>query len=121
MCFRGTAAERNPVKKLIVAMLLVLAISLGAGLRTWALETFTGTIAEMETQEEDVAITVVTEEGNSLILYLDPAEVKDLNLRKGDRIRVTAEGEDIQLLEKLWPKMSPGRRGSSPPASELWL
>jgi len=107
------------LKKQIVVVVLVLAITVGAGYHTWALDTFTGTIAEIETEEEDVAITLVTEEGQSLILYLDPAEVKDLKLRKGDRIRVTAEDENIQSLEKLWPKVSPGRRGSSPPASDF--
>jgi hypothetical protein len=93
--------ERNILKKLIVAMLLVLAMSLGAAPATRALETFVGTIAEMETQEEDIAVTVITENGDSLILLLDPAEVEDLKLQKGDRVRVSTEGEDIQSLEKL--------------------
>lgn len=93
--------EQNPLKKFIFLLFVALAFGLVSAPGTWALETFAGTIAQIETQEEDVAITLITEDGNSLILHLDPAEVKDLQLQKGDRIRVSAEGEDIQSVEKL--------------------
>lgn len=89
------------MKKLMLVLCAALAIGLVSAPTTWALETFAGTIAEMETQEDNVAITLITEDGQSLTLHLDPAEVEDLKLQKGDRIRVSAEGEDIQSLEKL--------------------
>ncbi len=82
------------------AMLIGLAIGLVAAPTAWAAEAFTGTIAGMETDEGDLAITITTKDGQSVILQADPADVEKLELKKGDRIQGTAEDGQIKSVKK---------------------
>ena len=88
------------MKKLMFAILIALAFGLVVAPTTWALETFTGTIAAMETEEGDLAITITTKDGEALILQADPADVEKLELKKGDRIQGTVEDGQIKSVKK---------------------
>lgn len=93
--------EEKSLKKLMLAILIALAFSLVAAPTTWALEDFTGTIAAIETEEADLAITITTEDGNAVILQADPADLENLELKPGDRIQVTTEDGYITSVNKL--------------------
>lgn len=89
------------MKKLMLAMLIALAFGLVAAPMTWAAETLTGTVAGMEKDEGDLAITITTQDGNAVILQADPADLENLELGPGDRIEVTTEDGYIMSIKKL--------------------
>lgn len=89
------------MKKLILAMLIALAIGLVGAPAVWAGETVTGKITGMETDEGALALTIATDDGKSVILQADPAQVESLQLKQGDAVQVTAEGKHVKSIKKL--------------------
>ena len=88
------------MKRLIFLLFVGLAIGLVGAPVVWASETVTGKIAEMETDEGALAITIMMKDGKSVILQADPAQVESLKLKKGDNVQVTSEGKEIKSIKK---------------------
>lgn len=87
------------MKKSIRAIALTGALALAGTSMASAGQAVTGTVASIEIDEGYAAVTVKTQDGRSLILQLDPAQVTDL--KNGDQIQVSTEKTEPKLLKKL--------------------
>lgn len=88
-----------PVKKLISTMLITLAIGVVGAPALWAAEMITGTIAEKKTGDAKVFLTITTPDGKTVNLEAEKSQAKDL--KKGDQVEISAEGNKAQSIKKL--------------------
>lgn len=88
-----------PVKKLISTMLITLTIGVLGAPALWAAEMIIGTIAEKKTGEERVFLTITTKDGRSVNLEAEKSQAKDL--KKGDNVEISVEGNKAQSIKKL--------------------
>lgn len=89
------------MKTLLRSLLVVLAVVMLGAPATWAVETVVGTVDSVETDEGTAAITILTKDGKTLVLQIDPAHLQ--SIKKGDQVEVTAEGKFVKsiMMKKL--------------------